>query len=62
MSFLEQYKSAFKRCYPQKTIDHSHAKRRHGEVDKWWIVVDGDRGERPLTEAELRQATRDFQK
>lgn len=53
------YVSAFNSAYPQKRCELEFAYRKNG-VSHYHVVVDGDRGPRPLTEGELREAARGF--
>lgn len=61
MNFLEAYKEAFLKCYPQKTVALKRGDRRRvGEVPRWFVVINGDKGDRAYTQEELVAATRDF--
>lgn len=60
MNFLEAYKQAFLKCYPQKAISFKRMRARQHEVPRWFVVINGDKGERAFTEEELVNATRDF--
>lgn len=52
---LQAYREAFLKCYPQKTLDFQKA--RNG---CHWVIINGDRGERPLTPEDMAEATRMF--
>lgn len=60
MNFLQAYKDAFLKCYPQKTIAFKRSRVRQHEPMRWFVVINGDKGDRAFTEEELVSATRDF--
>jgi len=62
MNFIQAYISAFQTCYPQKNIRTRFAGTQADRTPQWWVIIDHDRGERPLTEADMKSATRDFQR
>lgn len=57
---LQQYIDAFQRCYPQKTVRVKPADMRRGGSMSFWVYINGDKGDRPLTTAELESATRNM--
>lgn len=52
------YINAFLSCYPQKRVELRPAPRRIG--GGWWVIINGERGDRPLSDSELESAVRDF--
>lgn len=57
---FEAYKQAFLSCYPQKTISFQRGPRMSGGQRSTYVVIKGERGDRPLTDNELAEATRMF--
>lgn len=52
---LESYLHAFQSCHPGKKVEIKPAgKRGH------WIIIDGDKGEFPLKDEELKFAIENF--
>lgn len=51
-TFLSAYADAFQRCYPAKSVTFSKAKG-----GTYHIHIDGDKGNRPMTTAEIVEAT-----
>jgi hypothetical protein len=49
------YRDAFTRCYPGTSVEFKKAKD-----DGTWIVIDGDKGPRPLTPSEVNEAIEGF--
>jgi hypothetical protein len=60
MSYINEYKQAFNTCYPQKKVDVKIFRQRGENIIRHRIIIDGDAGDISLTEAEMRSATRDF--
>lgn len=56
---LELYREAFNRCYPQHSIDFKKTKVKGGGI-AYWIVINGDRGEAPLTIEAMQEAIQSF--
>lgn len=57
---VQEYIEAFSRCYPMHRVEliPTHGKNGPG----YWVYINNDRGERPLSDAELRSAIRDFER
>ncbi len=55
---IQEYKEAFLRCYPHKTVEVKPRKVR-GEL-RFSVVINGDRGDLLLTEEQVGEATRAF--
>lgn len=53
------YVSAFNSAYPQKKCEVEFAFKKNGE-EYFHIIIDGDKGHRPLTRGEMREAIRAF--
>lgn len=51
-----QYIEAFESCYPGKKVELKRRGRNH------FIVIDGDQGEQPLDDNELKFAIENFQR
>lgn len=60
MSVIQAYKDAFLTCYPQKKIEVKINRGRRGEEPRFRVWIDSDPGEQTYTEADLREATRNF--
>lgn len=58
MSTVALYVEAFKRCYPQKTIELK-PKKVQGEY-RWQVIINSEKGELLLTDEDLQSATRLF--
>lgn len=54
-TIFSDYIAAFSRCYPGKTVT-----LRMARDGGYWVLINGEKGERPLTEKEITSATRDF--
>ncbi len=51
---MHNYMESFERCYPGE-----RCKIRWSHKDQaYWVYIDGNKGDRPLTEDELREAAR----
>jgi len=57
VSFKTQtaYRDAFSRCYPGKSVEF-----KRGKDDTTWIIIEGDKGTRPLTNNEVEEAIEGF--
>lgn len=55
------YRQGFEKCYPQHRLELRAATLRGG-VPGFHVYINGDRGERPLSEAEMAEAAVDFMK
>ncbi len=49
------YREAFLRCYPQKSLSFAPARNQCT-----WVIINEERGERPLTPDDMASAIRDF--
>ena len=60
-SAFDAYKEAFNRCYPAAHVEVKRAggAARGGEP-KFNVVINGDRGDLPMTLWDLQEATRAF--
>lgn len=58
-NFIADYEAAFLVAYPQKTVQVKKAPAR-GDVAQYHVIIDGDKGDRTLTAAELKEATKAF--
>lgn len=58
MSLMQEYVAAFNRCYPHKMVELKPTKIR-GEV-RFRVVIDQDAGDLTLSENDLRDAVRMF--
>jgi hypothetical protein len=52
---LNAYADAFTRCYPTYTVGFQKAKSREGKP-VFNVVLNGDKGNRPMTLDEIREA------
>jgi len=57
---IDAYISAFKHRYPQKQVKVSSFWDQKAHTLYFWVYIDGNRGDRPLSEQELMDATRMF--
>lgn len=57
---FDAYKQAFLSCYPQKTLEFQRGPRQSGGERSTWVVINGDKGSRPLLDNEIVEATRLF--
>lgn len=53
------YRQGFEKCYPQHRLE-LRAVTLHGGFPGFYIYINGDRGDRPLSEAEMASAAVDF--
>lgn len=58
---IAEYKAAFNRCYPDKTVDLKPKKMRNGEI-RFRVIVDKDPGDMLLTQDDLKYATQLFER
>lgn len=60
MDHVQAYIAGFERCYPQAKIDVTFAgrKRFNDRLPRWNVAINGNTDGRPLTEQEMREATR----
>jgi len=54
-TILGAYLAAFSRCYPEK-----EASLKPARGGGYWVLINGERGERPLTTGEIISSTKDF--
>jgi hypothetical protein len=54
---LDAYKAAFETCYHGKAITFNRAGKNTDGVPRWNVVIDGDKGARPMTLDEIAEAT-----
>lgn len=58
---VEDYRNAFERLYPEKVISIRTAGMNFmSGLAKFWVFIDGEKGERALTLEELEEATAEF--
>lgn len=57
---IQAYIDAASRCYPQKKWDVRPAYNKQGRQVGYRVGINGDYGDRILSEDDLRSATRDF--
>lgn len=60
LTFIQAYLEAFHKHYPAKDVRVKH-KRHNGEW-RYAVIIDGDKGDMLLSETDLREATRAFNK
>ena len=58
MNFIDAYKQAFTRCYPEKNLEIKP--RRVRQEMRYQVVINQDKGDLLLSESDMRSATRDF--
>lgn len=59
ITITTSYEEAFRKCYPAHSVRLKPTKLHDGDWG-WWIVINGERGDRPLTDRELVEATKSF--
>lgn len=57
---LEAYAAAFTKCYPTYAVTFERAKKTEAGAARFHVVLNGDKGNRPLTLDEINEATADF--
>jgi hypothetical protein len=60
-NIVKAYTEAFGKCYPHHKLEVRGTRMRDG-THGWKVIINGDQGERPLTDSELASATIDFLK
>lgn len=53
---IEAYSQGFLSAYPQKNLSIYGAGKNRG----FWVEIDGDKGDRPITLDEMKEATQMF--
>lgn len=53
---LNAYRDAFQRCYPTYTVTFGKTKSRDGGA-QYNVILNGDKGNRPMTLTEISEAT-----
>jgi hypothetical protein len=56
---LESYRNAFESCYPQHRLELKRGKMKNGGTG-YWVVIDGEKGDRPLSTEEILDAINMF--
>jgi hypothetical protein len=56
---IDAYKAAFGKHYPHHSLDVKRGKARDG-APVFHVVIGGDKGDRPLTLADLKEAAQAF--
>lgn len=51
------YATAFQRCYPTYTVTFERAKKTQDGRAQFHVVLNGDKGNLPMTMDDLREAT-----
>lgn len=60
MSVTQEYQNEFERCYPSHKVE---LKRKGGkEGMSYFVIIDGDKGERAMTLGEMTEAIRMFKR
>lgn len=57
---LAAYAAAFQRCYPTYTVTFERAKKTQDGRAQFHVVLNGDKGNMPLTLDDMIEATANF--
>jgi hypothetical protein len=57
---IAEYIEAFQRCYPGRSVELKPKLDNRTREMRWRVIIDKDPGDILLTEAEVKSATRDF--
>ena len=60
MNFIQEYIEAFLKCYPQKKVEVNGPFSGKDRIQRWEVVIDGDKGNFRLTHEQLVEATKGF--
>lgn len=59
---VQEYISAFQRCYPQAQVDVKNAYNKEGRHIGYRVGINGDYGNLVLSADDIREATRAFKR
>lgn len=59
---MQEYEAAFGKTYPGVNFEVQRAWTKRGEPSKFWVIIDGDRGETALSLQDMREAIAAFNK
>lgn len=59
---ITSYVDAFTSCYPSHNVKVTPGKKSRDGERLYNVEINGDKGDRPMTLGELRQATEDFRR
>lgn len=59
---MQSYIDAFQKCYPSANVSLKFAGKDNKGLPKYWVIIDGNKGDRPLTFAEMSEAISAFNK
>jgi hypothetical protein len=57
---IAEYIEAFQRCYPGRSVELKPKRDNRTREIRWRVIIDKDGGDRLLSDDEVKQATRDF--
>ena len=57
---VKKYVEAFQRCYPQTKLDVKTKTSRNTGQMVFYVGINGDYGDRPLSESDMRFAIQNF--
>jgi hypothetical protein len=59
---VSAYRAAFLKHYPNAKLEITQAVTKRTEPEAFWVAIDGDKGNRPLTYSDMQSAIADFSK
>lgn len=57
---IQQYIDSFTKCYPQKKCEVHRAYNKQGVAIGYRVAINGDRGDLVLSETDMREAIKAF--